>query len=91
MAPERICGELQVEREQIVNANKVDTWSVGVLIYVLIYGKVPFTGETYSQLVKHIKKGSLRDQGNVAGGLKSLVELMKKLLIVDVQERFDAL
>lgn len=59
MAPERIYGELS--QEKLGLATKADIWAVGVLIYVLIYGKVPFEGETYSHLVKSIRKGKLKD------------------------------
>lgn len=49
MAPERICGQLEVlDQETLINASKTDMWSVGVLIHVLVFGKVPFEGETYS-------------------------------------------
>jgi serine/threonine protein kinase len=69
---------------------KVDLWSVGVLIHVLVFGKVPFEGETYSQLVKTIKKGKLKELKKMQGGLGSLIGLMEQLLSVEVNERFDA-
>lgn len=46
MAPERIYGELKTDKD-VINA-KCDLWSVGILIHLLVYGKVPFEGETYS-------------------------------------------
>lgn len=55
MAPERVYGEVKTDNDQLTC--KVDMWSVGVLIHVLVFGRVPFEGETYSELVKTIKKG----------------------------------
>ena len=46
MAPERVYGELKSEKEAI--SAKADLWSVGILIHLLVFGKVPFEGETYS-------------------------------------------
>lgn len=88
MAPERVYGELQTDKEQLMC--KVDLWSVGVLIHVLVFGKVPFEGDTYSQLVKTIKKGKLMELKKMQGGLGSLINLMQQLLQVEVNERFDA-
>jgi serine/threonine protein kinase len=58
MAPERVCGELKMDKDNI--SAKCDLWSVGVLIHLLVFGKVPFDGETYSALVKNIKKGEIK-------------------------------
>lgn len=69
MAPERISGDLPIDKESIKNANKVDLWSVGVLIYLLVFGKVPFEGETYSRLVKNIKAGVYKNRKNEFSGI----------------------
>lgn len=90
MAPERVYGESKPENEAPMC--KVDIWSVGVLIYVLLFGKVPFEGETYSDLVKTIKKGKLKDMKKPPeGALGSLLDLMVNMLKADPEERYDAI
>jgi serine/threonine protein kinase len=89
MAPERVYGEIKPDNDS--QTCKVDMWSVGVLIHVLVFGRVPFEGETYSELVKTIKKGKLKEmKKKPAGGLGSLLNLMDNLLKADIDERFAA-
>jgi len=43
MAPERISGKLN--HEDLEMCKRCDMWSIGVIIYVLFSGKLPFKGE----------------------------------------------
>lgn len=56
MAPERITGELDKDDGQM---KKVDMWSLGVIVYIMVFGSPPFEGNTTSQLVKALKKAQL--------------------------------
>ena len=90
MSPERVYGEISPDKPGLMA--KADIWSVGVLIHILVFGKMPFEGETYSKLIKAIKKGEIKERSKeLSGELKSLVDLMTQMLQVDLNDRFDAL
>ena len=58
MSPERIQGEIDTENEY--EMAKADIWSVGVILFTLVFGKPPFDGNANSPLVKTIKKGNIK-------------------------------
>ena len=50
VAPECLLGEYDL---------KVDVWSVGIIMYMLLSGKPPFNGATDTQILEEVKKGDL--------------------------------
>ena len=58
MAPERLMGELNFTQVRMMG--KADTWAIGVILYFLLLGDLPFVGSSVSKLVKTIKKGKLK-------------------------------
>jgi len=57
MSPERIMGEVDLSTE--ASMFKSDLWSIGCLLYLILFGKLPFTGKNVSTLVKNILAGKL--------------------------------
>jgi len=62
MSPERICGEIDCDNEYL--SQKSDVWSVGVLLFQLVFGKPPFDGKLTTSLVKTIKNGNVKLKEN---------------------------
>ena len=70
---------------------KCDTWSVGVLLHLLLVGKAPFEGGNLTDTLNKIRKGKFNTNDEVF--LKSSEEvqdLIKKLLEVKVDKRLSA-
>lgn len=55
MAPERILAN--VDLNKVEELKKCDMWSIGVLLYFLMFGEFPFDGENRSKLARCIKSG----------------------------------
>ncbi|XP_032898707.1 NUAK family SNF1-like kinase 2 [Amblyraja radiata] len=60
------CGSPLYASPEIVNGRpyrgpEVDSWSLGVLLYALVHGTMPFDGHDYKNLVKQITNGEYRE------------------------------
>ncbi|XP_058486929.1 NUAK family SNF1-like kinase 2 [Solea solea] len=59
------CGSPLYASPEIVNGRpyrgpEVDTWSLGVLLYTLVHGSMPFDGNNHKALVQQISTGNYR-------------------------------
>ena len=63
---------------------KSDLWSLGVIIYILLFQKYPFDGETEEDLLEQINnnENNLKETND-----KNLNDLIKKLLVKDPKNR----
>jgi len=70
---------------------EVDMWAVGVLIYILLSGRLPFSGDDDEELFKNILEGDLVWKSpqfdNVSGEAKDLIS---HLIVVDPTVRYSA-
>ncbi|XP_048213052.1 NUAK family SNF1-like kinase 2 [Perognathus longimembris pacificus] len=60
------CGSPLYASPEIVNGKpymgpEVDSWSLGVLLYILVHGTMPFDGQDHKTLVRQISNGAYRE------------------------------
>lgn len=68
-----------------------DIWSTGVLMYIMLCGYLPFTGESPNQVCAKIIKGKLRmDQPEWEYCSEESKNLLKQMLVVNPTERISA-
>ncbi|KAM0927660.1 hypothetical protein ACQ4PT_002738 [Festuca glaucescens] len=83
VAPEVVAGREYGE--------KVDVWSAGVVLYLMLSGTVPFYGATAPEIFEAVLRGTLcfptRAFANVSPEAKDLV---RRMLCRDVSRRFSA-
>jgi len=83
-----ICGTLDYMAPEVINnsghGRAADWWSLGILIYDMLNGTPPFTGENRKNTVERILKGKVILQPFLTSEASSLI---KKLLKLTVSKR----
>ncbi|XP_059309095.1 phosphoenolpyruvate carboxylase kinase 2-like [Lycium ferocissimum] len=83
VAPEVLMGKEYNE--------KVDVWSCGVILYIMISGVVPFYGDNASETFQAVMRANLRFPTRHFRSVSSEVkDLLRKMLCKDVSRRFSA-
>ena len=87
-APEILNNEVNNKSAEELNLinQKADIWSLGIIIYILYFGKFPFMGNKANEVLNNIKKnGTSIDEVNDL----DLKDLLKKMLNQKKEERID--
>ncbi|XP_077225370.1 phosphoenolpyruvate carboxylase kinase 1-like [Tasmannia lanceolata] len=70
---------------------KVDVWSAGVILYIMLAGIPPFYGETAGEIFEAVLRGNLRFPTRIFHSVSpSAKDLIRRMLCKDVSRRFSA-
>ncbi|XP_009621492.1 phosphoenolpyruvate carboxylase kinase 1-like [Nicotiana tomentosiformis] len=70
---------------------KVDIWSAGVMLYIMLSGVAPFCGDTTKEIFEAVLRGNLRFPTRIFGSVSTEVkDLLRKMICKDVSRRFSA-
>lgn len=70
---------------------KCDLWSMGVVLYILLSGKVPFPGESNKEIIENVIRGEYHFNHDAFKTVSnSAKDLISKLLVKDVSMRYTA-
>ena len=74
-----------VKREKYI-AQYSDIWSLGVLLYSMLYGRFPFQGKTQKELFDNIKNCEFEFPNDINTN-ENTINLIKRILVVNPNQR----
>ncbi|CAG8227252.1 unnamed protein product [Penicillium salamii] len=83
------CGSLYFAAPELLQARQytgpeVDVWSFGIVLYVLVCGKVPFDDQSMPQLHAKIKKGAVEYPPGLTAECRHIIS---RMLVTDPKQR----
>ena len=81
------CGSLYFAAPELLNAKpytgpEVDVWSFGIVLYVLVCGKVPFDDQSMPALHAKIKRGQVEYPAWLSAGQSPLLGFLESSLMI---------
>lgn len=100
VAPDQIltlpCGTISYVAPEILNeegySKEADMWSIGVILYLVVRGRLPFDSEERDEIMRSIVEDEIDWQGDKFWSTAStpIVEILKGLLCKDRSKRLSA-
>ena len=82
IAPEILMGKYD---------KRVDMWSLGVILYILLCGVPPFAGKTHKVILRRVKRAEYSlDRKEFKRCSPQVLDLIEKLLVKDPCKRLNA-
>lgn len=82
LAPECLSGQY---------SDSCDIWSAGIILYIMLTGRPPYSGKTEREIIDNIKKTPFNiNKVNLKGISPSAVDLLSQLLKTDPTQRAEA-
>lgn len=78
--------------EVIIDKNygpECDNWSLGIMLYIMLFGEAPFEGDTKIDMVKQMKSHEFRFNAEFEAKNSHLVEILRGLLEFNPEQRMD--
>jgi serine/threonine protein kinase len=84
------CGTPSYAAPELFNPDSyagppADIWSMGVVLFAMLTGRLPFEGRTVDQLAEAIKRGNVKYPTNMPS---DAVDLLRNIFVVDPAKRY---